>query len=148
MAAQHGRDVLWSAARSHKSTCISAQHHGLPNISTIFYLNALLAEFDLQEALRQRSCPQKAADRSQRFAVGEEAKGVGSSHLAPRTSRAATTQLQPTPLQEARQSYAFRQHAQRHHWGSQVSFPTPQSPGFAESGSAEGGWIGDTTLAV
>lgn len=83
MAAQHGRDVLWSAARSHKSTCISAQHRGLPNISTIFYLNVLLAEFDLQEALRQRSCPQKAADRSQGFAVGEEAKGVGSSHLAP-----------------------------------------------------------------
>lgn len=76
-----------------------------------------------------------------RFSVGKR------SALDPRTCRSSApatqlpTQLQPTPVQDPRQSRACRLDAQRDQRTHPASLPTAQSPAFAESPSCGGGWL-------
>lgn len=76
-----------------------------------------------------------------RFSVGKR------SALDPSTCRSSApatqlpTQLQPTPVQDPRQSRACRLDAQRDQRTHPASLPTAQSPAFAESPSCECGWL-------
>lgn len=149
MAAQHGRDVLWSAARSQQITLHfttaswhAKQFHNLP-------LNGLPLRVNCKKLGRICVCLQKDPGRGQRFSVGVDAKGAvpPTSHLcrdpAPtRTTRHSGCRKQDSPT-------TWRQDAQRHHWESRVCLPSCSVAGVRrKSMSAEGGWIGDTTWAV
>jgi hypothetical protein len=134
MAAQHGRDMPWWATCSHQSTCISARHHGLPNISTTSCLGDLLLSMIYQtlgdEGVIRKKLPRKA--RGPRLGSAKcrfltRAQFFLRCGTAPTHATAGSKTVLPMSIPCPARSLRF----------SSVSLPTAQSPAFAESMSAE-----------